>query len=59
MDSPVKEERQMQYEKPQAELHIFLSRQPLASENVTEPALVDDNLSLGNTPGFTEGIEDW
>ena len=54
-----KEESIMQYEIPQAEIILFVARQPLASENVTEPALVDDNLSLGNTPGFTEGIEDW
>ena len=49
----------LQYEKPRAEILEFLSRQPLASENVNEPALVDDNVSIGEVPTFSEGIEDW
>lgn len=49
----------LQYEIPKAEIVLFLTREPLASENVTEPALIDDGLSLGETPGFTEGVEDW
>lgn len=49
----------IQYEQPQVQLLEFLSRERLASENMTEPALVDDNVSIGEVPTFSEGIEDW
>ena len=48
------------YEQPRAELLLFLVKEPIASENVNEPSLANnDNISLGEVPGFTEGIEDW
>lgn len=47
------------YEQPRVQLLEFISKQPLASENVTVPALVDDNISIGEVPSFTEGVEDW
>ena len=49
----------LQYENPQAEILLFLAREPLASENINAPALIDDHLSVGDTPGFTEDVEDW
>lgn len=47
------------YEQPQAVLVRFLSQDPFLSGNVNEPALIDDSVSVGETPSFSEGIEDW
>jgi len=49
----------LQYEIPQVKVIFFITREPLANKIVNEPAQIDDNLSLGDTPGFTEGVEDW
>ena len=46
------------YEQPQVQILEFLAKEPVAS-NVTEPALIDDSISLGTVPSFTEGVEDW
>ena len=48
------------YEQPRVELLMFLAKESVASENVPEPSLTSgDNISLGEVPGFTEGVEDW
>ena len=48
------------YERPHVELLLFLTKESMASENLTATAQPNsDDVSLGEVPGFTEGIEDW
>ena len=49
----------LQYEQPQIQILEFTARGPMASSNMTEPALTDDSISLGTVPSFTESVEDW
>lgn len=51
----------LEYERPQVELLEFISSQSIASENINEPSLVNDSdgISIGEVPGFTEGVGDW
>ena len=51
--------KMIKYEQPQVEIYEFLAREPMATGNINEPALIDDTVSMGTTPTFNEGIEDW
>ena len=59
LGQPNKEGKILKYESPLVEIFLFVAREPLAGENDNKPAWVNDSLSLGDTPGFNEGVEEW